>query len=102
MAKRKIRFRKMVFVIVVYDISVVKDKERINKVRAYLRNYLNWVQNSVFEGSISKKDLRKMIEGLKKIVDEREDSIIIYVFPFKFYATRLTIGREKGFTDNVL
>ena len=36
----------MMYVLIIYDINV----ERINKVYKFLKTYLNWVQNSVFEG----------------------------------------------------
>ena len=35
------------YIILVYDIQV----ERVAKVCKYLRQHLNWIQNSVFEGS---------------------------------------------------
>ncbi|MEM2175169.1 MAG: CRISPR-associated endonuclease Cas2, partial [Candidatus Micrarchaeia archaeon] len=38
------------FVIVVYDI----EQERVNNVNKFLKRFLNWRQNSVFEGNIQK------------------------------------------------
>ena len=33
------------YVVIAYDVNV----ERVNKVKKFLRKYLNWVQNSLFE-----------------------------------------------------
>ena len=41
------------YVIIVYDIDV----KRVAKVCKYLRQHLNWVQNSVFEGGLTKAQL---------------------------------------------
>ncbi|MDK2781745.1 MAG: CRISPR-associated protein Cas2 [Archaeoglobi archaeon] len=35
------------YVIIAYDVNV----QRVNRVKKFLRMYLNWVQNSVFEGT---------------------------------------------------
>ena len=37
------------YIIIVYDINT----KRVNKVKSLLRMYLNWIQNSVFEGEIN-------------------------------------------------
>lgn len=63
-----------IYVIIVYDIKT----ERVNKVKSFLRQYLNWVQNSVFEGELTKSEYQKVKEGLKKIINENEDAIKIY------------------------
>lgn len=67
------------YVIIVYDIKV----ERVNKVKSFLRQHLFWIQNSVFEGEVSRSEFQKIKNGLLDIIDEEEDSIIIY--PFEFF-----------------
>lgn len=67
------------YVIIVYDINV----KRVNKVKAYLRRYLLWVQNSVFEGEITKSQLEKIKKDLSIICNESEDSVIIYALKTK-------------------
>ncbi len=37
------------YVIIVYDAGV----KHLNKVRIFLKQYLDWVQNSVFEGELT-------------------------------------------------
>ena len=64
----------MVYVVVVYGISV----ERIDKVGIFLNQYLNWMQNSVLEGELTPGKLKEVELGLKKIVKESEDSMILF------------------------
>jgi len=80
------------YVILVYDIG----EKRVNKVLKTCRKYLNWVQNSVFEGEITKPKFEKLKIELKKIIREEEDSIIFYAFPTKKYFKTEKIGKEKG------
>ncbi len=84
------------FVIVVYDVDV----ERVNKVNKYLKRYLFWVQNSVFEGEINKDLMDKMMSGLSKILKEK-DSAVVYIFD-GFRIERKILGVVKGFTDNII
>ncbi|MBU7027643.1 MAG: CRISPR-associated endonuclease Cas2, partial [Theionarchaea archaeon] len=49
------------YVVVVYDISV----ERVNKVRIFLKQYLDWMQNSVLEGELTLGELKEVELGLK-------------------------------------
>jgi CRISPR-associated protein Cas2 len=79
-------------VILVYDIN----EERVQKVLKTCRKYLNWVQNSVFEGELSDSKLEKLKSELKKLIDEENDSIIIYTFRTTWYTKRETIGVKKG------
>lgn len=79
-------------VILVYDIN----EKRVSKVLKTCRKYLYWVQNSVFEGEISPAKLERLKVELKKIIDESEDSIIIYTFRSEWYTNRETIGIKKG------
>ena len=66
------------YVIIVYDINV----DRVNKVKSFLRRYLYWIQNSVFEGEVTDSEFEIIYKGLMKIIDEEVDSIIIYKFRF--------------------
>ena len=57
------------YVIVVYDCGV----ERLDKVRKYLRTYLDRIQNSVFEGELTEAKLERMKAGLAKKLDPEAD-----------------------------
>lgn len=62
------------YVLIVYDIG----EKRVNKVLKLCRRYLDWVQNSVFEGEITKANLERLKSQLKHLIETEEDSIRIY------------------------
>ncbi|HEY8361798.1 MAG TPA: CRISPR-associated endonuclease Cas2 [Tissierellaceae bacterium] len=86
------------FIILVYDVA----EKRVAKVLKKCRQYLYWVQNSVFEGEITPAKLKMLKEELKRIIDKTEDSIIIYNLRTTKYASREVIGLEKGGEENIL
>ncbi len=86
------------YLIIVYDIAV----ERIDKVRKYLKQYLNWVQNSAFEGELTEGEIEKIKIALKKLIKEDEDSIILYVTPNKQWVTKEILGTEKSQITTIL
>jgi len=86
------------YVIIVYDIEV----ERVNKVNKFLKLYLHWRQNSVFEGEISKAQLTEITEGLREIINEDMDSVIIYRLPSKRNLKLEILGVEKNQMDMIL
>ncbi len=80
------------FVILYYDVG----EKRCGKVLKKCRKYLQWVQNSVFEGELSRSALEKLKYELKEILDEKEeDSVIIYTFRTMNYSKREIIGVDK-------
>ena len=80
------------YVIIVYDINV----DRVNNVKAFLRQYLFWIQNSVFEGEVSESEFKLIYNGLMKIIDENVDSIIIYKLRMAELLNREVLGIEKA------
>lgn len=80
------------YVIIVYDINV----DRVNKVKAFLRQYLFWIQNSVFEGEISESEFKLIYDGLMSIIDEDVDSVIIYKLRMVELLNREVLGVEKA------
>ena len=85
------------YIILVYDV----DELRVGKVNKYLKRYLLWRQNSVFEGELSDVLIEQMIKGLKKIIFDF-DSIVIYKFKVKSYIEDIIIGSEKGDNTNII
>ena len=77
--------------LVIYDVKI----NRVNKVNKFLKSYLHWQQNSVFEGKVTKSQYNEIICGLNDLIDENEDSIIIYKFPQKYLDKRI-LGIEKN------
>lgn len=81
-----------VYVIISYDIGV----ERVNKVNQYLKRYLYWRLNSLFEGDISESALVELVDGLEGLIDKNQDSILIYQFGSKNSVICNVIGVEKS------
>ncbi|MEF3244791.1 MAG: CRISPR-associated endonuclease Cas2 [Caldisericaceae bacterium] len=76
----------------VYDIA----EERVNKVLKISRKYLDWIQNSVLEGEITKAKFEKLKVELRKVINEEKDSIIFYILRTTLYSEKEIIGRTKG------
>jgi CRISPR-associated protein Cas2 len=81
-----------------YDVNV----KRVGKMLKKSREYLNWVQNSVFEGELTDSKLEKMKVALRKIMDEEEDSVIIYTLRTTKYSNKEIIGKKLGGMDNII
>lgn len=86
------------YVVIVYDIGV----ERLNKVRIFLKQYLNWVQNSVFEGELTKHEYLKIMNRLNDIIDESEDYIICYKSKDRKYLEIDDIGTKKAEISTII
>ena len=86
------------YVIIVYDIKV----ERVNKVKGFLRKHLYWIQNSVFEGEVTKSELEEIKTGLMDIIIKEEDSVIIYRFRTSDAFNRKVLGIEKAPINGIL
>ena len=67
------------YVVLVYDISQDNNgQRRWSHVFKTCKKYLTHIQNSVFEGQISKVQLVKLQQELKPYIDKGEDSVIIF------------------------
>lgn len=88
----------MMYLIIVYDIKV----ERVNKVKSFLRQNLFWIQNSVFEGEVTKSEFLKIKSGLRDIINSDEDSIIIFRFRTEDAMHKEVLGIEKSPINEVL
>ena len=80
------------FVVLTYDVG----EKRVNKVRKKLKMYLNWTQNSVFEGELTDAKLRKCLAELNKIINKSEDSLYIYRVKNPNNIMKDVIGEEKS------
>jgi len=86
------------YVVVVYDV----EQRRVAKVCQFLRRYLNWVQNSAFEGELSESQLEEVIIGVRKLVNRTSDSVYFYVIPDRKWCKRRVVGVEKSLSDTIL
>ena len=92
------------YCIVVYDMPVYK----VTKVHKFLKKRLTWIQNSVFEGEISKSEFVRMKWELKKIImpkkssNDEYGSVIIFSMPYIWAMERIIIWEEKSPIDNFI
>jgi CRISPR-associated protein Cas2 len=87
-----------VWIILVYDVN----EKRVAKVLKYLRRYLNWIQNSVFEGELTYAELQKLKSGLKRLIKEQEDSVIIFSSSVSLDYKKEIIGLNKAEETKVI
>ncbi len=86
------------YVVIVYDVGV----ERVNKIRIYLKQYLNWVQNSVFEGELTEPEYMKIMSQLGELIDESYDHVICYKSRDKRYLDIREIGTRKAEISTII
>ncbi len=86
------------YVILVYDIG----QKRVGKMLKLCRQYLNWIQNSVFEGNITEVKLKELQMKAKLIMDKEEDSVIIFSSDSEKWLSKQVIGNEKNELDSFL
>lgn len=63
---------------------------------------MTWIQNSVFEGQLTKSEKMELTEKLENTIDESEDYIIFYSTRSKKYLEKETIGEKKTSTEKVI
>lgn len=90
-------FTKM-YVILVYDFG----EKRVAKILKLCRKYLSWIQNSVFEGEISEVKLKELKYRASLIMNEEEDSLIIFKSRDENWLNKEIIGKERSSIDNFL
>ena len=86
------------YVIAVYDV----ESKRCGKMLKLCRRYLNWIQNSVFEGELSEVKLKELKLEAKAIIDEQTDSFIIFQNRHKNWLEKEVIGKERANIDQFL
>jgi CRISPR-associated protein Cas2 len=86
------------YVILVYDIG----EKRVGKMLKLCRQYLSWIQNSVFEGEISAVLLEELKIKAMKIMDPDNDSLIIFKTRQEKWLEKEIVGKERSNTDNMI
>ena len=86
------------YVILVYDCG----EKRVSKMLKLCRKYLIWIQNSVFEGEITPVKLKELELKAKLIMNEQEDSLIIFKSRDEKWLDKEIIGKECSSIDNFL
>ena len=86
------------YVVLVYDIN----EKRVGKMLKLCRKYLNWIQNSVFEGELTEVKLKELLQEAARVMKKEEDSIIIFKSREERWLEKEIIGLEKGPVDNFI
>jgi len=86
------------YIILVYDIG----EKRVGKMLKLCRRYLNWIQNSVFEGEITEVKLKELTLNAKKIMELQEDSLIIFKSRQQVWLEKEIVGKEKNTLERFL
>lgn len=86
------------YVIVVYDVG----EKRVSKMLKLCRQYLCWVQNSVFEGELSEVKLKELKLKMKDLIEKSEDSVILFTNKIGYNMDKQILGKERMSTDNFL
>ena len=83
------------YTILIYDVN----EKRVGKMLKLCRRYLNWIQNSVFEGDISAIKLQELKNKAQEIMHSDQDSLIIFHSREKRWLQKEVIGLEKNPLD---
>lgn len=83
-------------IILVYDL-----KSNTQKMNKLCKQYLNWVQESVFEGELTESKYKKLVTSIKKIKED-DDSILIYKIKSSIFVNKEIIGVEKNNLSNFI
>lgn len=86
------------YVIAVYDVG----QKRVGKMLKLCRRYLNWIQNSVFEGEISEVKLMELKQQAMRLMDEENDSLIIFKTRQEKWLDKEVVGHERQNLDTFL
>ena len=86
------------YIILVYDI----EEKRVGKMLKLCRQYLNWIQNSVFEGELTEVKLKELLYKAKDIMNIDKDSIIVFKNRQEKWLDKQVIGKEKNDLNNIL
>jgi CRISPR-associated protein Cas2 len=81
-----------------YDIG----EKRVGKMLKLCRQYLNWIQNSVFEGEITEVKLKELKHKASELMELNTDSLIIFFTRQEKWLEKEVVGKEKSALDNIL
>lgn len=82
-------------VILVYDVN----ERRVGKMLKLCRQYLHWIQNSVFEGEITEVKLKELLHRARNIMDVEQDSIILFKSRAEQWLEKVVVGNERNELD---
>lgn len=77
--------------IAVYDVG----EKRVAKMLKLCRRYLNWIQNSVFEGEITEAKLLELKYKAIQIMNAEDDSLIVFKTRQEKWLDKEIVGHER-------
>lgn len=86
------------YVIAMYDVG----EKRVGKMLKLFRRYLNWIQNSVFEGEITEVKLLELKNKALILMEEETDSLIIFKTRQEKWLEKEIVGHERQDLDTLL
>lgn len=92
------------YVIAMYDINTETKagRRRLRQIFKLMKKYLIRIQNSVFEGEITKAKFEEMKLKVKDLIDSTIDSVIFFKSRDIKWMDKDICGFEKDDTDNFL
>lgn len=88
------------YVVLVYDISKEDNgQRRWSRVFKICKKYLTHIQNSVFEGEVSRAQLEKLKQELKPFINRQLDSVIIFKSRQERWLDKEFWGKEDDATS---
>jgi CRISPR-associated protein Cas2 len=86
------------YIIAMYDVG----QKRVGKMLKLFRRYLNWIQNSVFEGEITEVKLLELKHEALNIMNTETDSLIIFKTRQEKWLDKEIVGKERQALDTFL
>ena len=91
------------YIVLVYDVSQEENgARRWSRIFKICKKYLTHIQNSIFEGELSKGQLAQLQKELKEYIDKELDSVIIFKSRQEKWLDKEFWGRKDDLTSFIL
>lgn len=91
------------YIVLVYDVSQEENgARRWSRIFKICKKYLTHIQNSVFEGELSKGQLAQLQKELKEYIDKELDSVIIFKSRQEKWLDKEFWGRKDDLSSFIL
>lgn len=91
------------YIVLVYDVSQAENgARRWSRIFKICKKYLTHIQNSVFEGELSKGQLAQLQKELKEYIDKELDSVIIFKSRQEKWLDKEFWGKEDDLTSFII
>lgn len=91
------------YVVLVYDVSKDENgRKRWSHIFKICKKYMSHIQNSVFEGELSKVKLIKMQNELKPYINSELDSVILFKSRQQKWLDKEWLGKQADVTSFII